>query len=208
MRNLWVFGDSYSCDWNKVVAKGHKEYVEKYNPISHFSNIIKDTYQFDKIYNISESGNCNYSILESICKYINDIEDTDYVIIGWSEITRWRCLSLNKNKWKVVGVNFNEASTELRNESISRDSKITIDEVNNWITLLNKTLPNQILHWTPFQSLKNDLGLNVCTPPFHMKRINEEYNIKDTHITEEGHIDISKWMIDIINDKPITKKVI
>ena len=43
MRNLWVFGDSYSCDWNKVVAKGHKEYVEKYNPISHFSNIIKDT---------------------------------------------------------------------------------------------------------------------------------------------------------------------
>ena len=65
MRNLWVFGDSYSCDWDKVVAKGHKEYVEKYNPISHFSNIIKDTYQFDKVYNISESGNCNYSILES-----------------------------------------------------------------------------------------------------------------------------------------------
>ena len=32
-----------------------------------------------------------------------------------------------------------------------------------------------------------------------MKRINELSNNPDTHITEEGHVDISKWLISMIN---------
>ena len=39
--NLWIFGDSYSCEWNIVTGERHKEYVKDYKPILHISNIIK-----------------------------------------------------------------------------------------------------------------------------------------------------------------------
>ena len=26
--NLWIFGDSYSCEWNIVTGERHKEYVK------------------------------------------------------------------------------------------------------------------------------------------------------------------------------------
>jgi len=197
--NLWIFGDSYSCEWNIVTGERHKEYVKDYKPILHISNIIKKELNCDNVYNGARSGNCNYSILQSICECIDKIKKDDIVIIGWSEITRWRSLSFGE-EWTVIGVNFNRRTEAFRKESVNRDCKRVVNEINSWIKLLNLTLPNQTIHWTPFQKLKNSHPkLNIHTPPFHMKRINELSNNPDTHITEEGHVDISKWLISMIN---------
>lgn len=215
--NIWIFGDSYSCEWEDVVGKRHKQYVKDYKPTIHFSNIMKEELNCDNMFNGSKSGNCNYSILQSVCDCIDRIQKDDIVIIGWSEITRWRSVSFGK-QWRVVGVNFNHTSEEFRKESVNRNDKRIVSELNSWIKLLDFALPNQIVHWTPFQSLttdsrtykvqhKNHPELNILAPPFHMKRISEETEIPDWHITEEGHIDIAKWLISVVNKTNEYEKV-
>jgi len=198
MGNLWVFGDSYSCPWIDVVASGHKEYAKKHNPV-HFTDILNSNLPIKDTINKAVSGSCNYSILQSICENINKIKSTDTVIIGWSEITRWRSLSYGP-KWKVIGVNFNYKDSSTLKECVSRDSKLVVEELSSWIKLLNLILPAGTVHWTPFQSIAVKYApLPVYSPPFKLKRISEYTDIKDGHCTGEGHKDIGEWLVKTIN---------
>lgn len=208
MGNLWIFGDSYSCPWKNVVAPGHREYAKKYNP-THFTDVLSSNLPFKRIINKAVSGSCNYSILQSICENINKIKKTDTVIIGWSEITRWRSLSCGP-KWRVIGVNFNNPKDgSLLKESVSRDNKLVVGELSSWINLLDLILPTGTIHWTPFQAITvKYASLPVYTPPFELKRISQYTDIKDAHCTGEGHKDIGEWLIKTINSGSYKKDLI
>jgi len=207
MKKLWILGDSWLCPWDSVLAKGHKEYVMRYQPKLHISNILKDKLECNEVINLAKSGNCNYSILESLCKNINKITKDDIIVIGWSEITRWRNLSVNSNHWTTVGTNFNHSDATksfIEQECINRDSHLTADELNNWILLIEKLLPNQVMHWTPFQHMISKWRhLNIQTPNFKIERINHITNIRDSHPTEKSHIKISEWLLSVKSKKII-----
>jgi hypothetical protein len=135
-------------------------------------------------------------------------------VIGWSEITRWRCTSLTKDDWTVISTNFSRPSLDtldkkyshtLRYESVNRDSDLSVQEIKNWISILNRALPN-ILHWTPFPIYVGNKS-KLKKPKFELKTIELETDIKDKHITEEGHKDVANWLFDLFTTK-VSKNII
>lgn len=197
MKKLWIFGDSFSCDWSNTVTPGHTEYAKKYNP-EHFKTVISSELNLEVV-NMAVSGYCNQSILESVGSSINSIGKDDYVVIGWSEITRWRNTSILGGNWTIVGVNFTtpwkkNINPLYRYESVNRDCKPVAKEFNSWVNILKKALPINTFHWTPFQAQKTIWNLDVEEPPFGLQRIKEKTGILDRHMTSESHIDVGKWI--------------
>jgi len=219
MSKLWIFGDSQSCAWDSIIHGTHKEYVDKYNPQIHFSDILLEKLNIDEVTNLAVEGSCNYTILESVGNCIDDMNPNDYVVIGWSEITRWRCTSLNKNNWTIVAPNFTFPDTEnmeevYRYESVERNSDIVIKELESWIRILNKSLP-PTLNWSgvplsfdlqssAFMDEEKNKHRNkryLKKPNFLIKRIDQETDIKDKHISEKGHKDVGTWMVNMLKEK-------
>jgi hypothetical protein len=198
MKKLWILGDSWCTPWDKVNSKDQKEYVKRYQPKLHISNILQDKLGCDEVINLARGGNCNYSIFESLCKNVNRISKDDIIVIGWSEITRWRNLTVNSNDWTSVYVNFHQAEVpkSFIQECVNRDSHLSADEVNNWISFIDKCFPNQVIHWTPFQKMIEKWEhLNIESPNFEIERINDVTDLKDYHPTEASHVTISEWLL-------------
>lgn len=210
MSNLWVFGDSFSVPWKKVEAQTLIEYRTLYKPTYHFTDIVKNLLNISETFNYSVPGYCNYSILESIGANLTKIKTSDYVVIGWSSLNRWRSLSLNDNKWTVITPNLilpkKKAIPEgFFKESINRESVLIANELNSWITILNHALPKTTLHWTPFQYTLQHFNISMYSPNFKLDKISEKTPIKDTHFTSNAHRKIGEWMCDFFNNRFITK---
>ena len=211
-KRLWVFGDSFSTPWSQTKGQHKRYWVEK-NPI-HFEQILLQKLDVGASTNLAITGLDNYSILESIGKNIQKIDESDYVLIGWSDITRYRTTRLNTNIWTTLTVNMVIPKTEpvspiYQEECFTRDSQIVVEELESWIYILNRALPKNTLHWTPFQDQVVHHKMDLFTPNFKLKRIFEEGEVEDNHMTGEAHKDISKWMIDIFNNgNPADKNLI
>ena len=211
-KRLWIFGDSFSTPWSQTKGE-HKRYWVKKNPI-HFEQILLQKLDVGASTNLAISGFDNYSILESIGKNIENIDDSDYVLIGWSDITRYRTTRLNDNIWTTLTVNMVIPKTEPINpiyheECFARDHQIVVKELESWICILNRALPKNTLQWTPFQDQVVHHKMDLLTPNFKLKPIFEEGEVQDKHMTEDAHKDVSEWMIDIFNNgKPSNKNLI
>jgi len=208
MRNLWIFGDSFSCSWNENWLKyenknwAQGQYVEWYYnknnkmPI-HFTNVLEDTLPIQKTINESVSGADNYTILESIGKSINHIKPNDYVFIGWSRITRVRIIE--DNKWKTIYID--KIPNSFLNEQIAlRESNLTFDEINLWQNILLKALPKQTIFWSPFSyDYDNTFDIQFFIPKKIMT-IAEETNgysdgIDDGHFGHIGNLELGNQLI-------------
>ena len=202
-KRLWVFGDSFSTPWSQTKGE-HKRYWVQKNPI-HFEQILLQELSVEASTNLAVSGYSNSDIIETIGKNIKDIDESDYVLIGWSDITRYRTRVLNKNQWTTVSINNIRPHTPnspkyFHEECFSRDHQIVVEELESWICILNRALPKNTLHWTPFQDQVVHHKMDLFTPNFKLKRIFEEGEVNDKHITEEAHKDVANWMIDIFNN--------
>ena len=202
-KRLWVFGDSFSTPWSQTKGE-HKRYWVQKNPI-HFEQILLQELSVEASTNLAVSGYSNSDIIETIGKNIKDIDESDYVLIGWSDITRYRTTVLNKNQWTTVSINNIRPHTPnspkyFHEECFSRDHQIVVEELESWICILNRALPKNTLHWTPFQDQVVHHKMDLFTPNFKLKRIFEEGEVNDKHITEEAHKDVANWMIDIFNN--------
>jgi hypothetical protein len=86
--------------------------------------------------------------------------------------------------------------------SLNRDSSEYINELNNYIKLINFAFPNNtIIHWSPFY-LDRD-GLNTTIPTINeYEKISEETNgmVDDAHFSERGHIKIAENIINAITN--------
>lgn len=230
MKRLVVFGDSFSNSWERIVnyipfsyqTKYAQEFYDKHQhyPI-HFSDILKEEFGFDEVVNNSRNGSDNYSIMESIGNEIGNINDNDFVLIGWSDITRWRHIDDN-NLWYINYIedtNPNQNPDDIRNlkrkpkpykdipfmeyQSLLRNTPLTIKELESWQYILTKAIKN-VFFWTPFYF--ENLG-NI---PFvtNIRReesgtITEETHgeIVDDHWGGTGHEIIGKWLCKQINNK-------
>jgi hypothetical protein len=203
MNTLWTFGDSLTDGFrsNDTWAKTYVDW-KGYIPLT-YGEIISKELNYELI-NLGKGGSDNNLIFESFIKNIDNIKDGDIVIIGWSDIGRFR-LATKLNTWISFVPNFNNNLTNMENISnqtimevfVNRLSDVYTDEVNIWINFIKKTIKNfKIINWSTFNQGKiNGIYVN------EIERIIDETNglIKDAHFSERGQKQLSEILLNKIN---------
>jgi hypothetical protein len=204
MNNLWVFGDSFSCPftnkecrhWGTPYIK-YKGYVPKV-----FSDCIAEELQLNQI-NKAKGGTDNYTIFETLCDNVDFILKNDLIIVGWSDINRFRWLVEN-GSWKTILPKFkdnhyNKLESEfLINQCIIRtELPFALYEVLKWMNLLKKMFGKQIIFWTPFLLNNSDI---FCPRDF-IKTSNLKMDtngiVDDGHWDENTHKDLAKLILEV-----------
>jgi lysophospholipase L1-like esterase len=207
MSTVWTFGDSLTDGFrsNDIWAKTYVDW-KGYIPLT-YGEIISKELNYELV-NLGKGGSDNYTIFESFIKNIDNIKDDDIVIIGWSEVGRFR-LSTKLNTWTSFVPNFDNNLTNMENISkqtimevfVNRLSDTYINEVNIWINFITKTINNfKIINWSTFNQGKIN-GIFVK----EIEQITNETNgiIKDAHFSEKGQKQLSEILLSKINSKLI-----
>jgi hypothetical protein len=222
MNTLWTFGDSFTesfikkskyNDW-KLDYINWKGYCPKV-----YGEIISDKLKLHYI-NLAKSGTNNYTIFDNIISSLEKIQKDDIIIIGWSNTLRFR-VATNINTFStikpgclddILSKNSQAKYIDLSNNTlkemcINRDNIIFINELNNYIKLLNFTFNNnKIIHWSPFAQDRQGLSTTLKTLRKY-ESINDETNgvINDNHFSENAHKILSEELINIINGYDFSK---
>ena len=165
--------------------------------LDQFKSENVDVYYTDNNkYNFTSKGvNEMLDVKEVIRVY--DIKDDDIIIIGWSNIRRFR-LAGKSGKWETVlwnGLykklqNLQDISEETVEQIlVNRTSTLYNDEFMKRIDLLNKTFRNNtIIHWTPFPE-----QFELVEGFLNLESIQGETNgdVPDPHYSEGGHEELA-----------------
>ena len=202
MAKLWTFGDSFTegfnynqhwckeyLDWKGYIPKGYAE-------------ILSETLQM-QLMNFGKCAWDNYSIFESFCRVVTQIQKNDFIIFGWSSPIRFR-LTDKFGDWQylVPTAPVKDGQTEYVNKDcierifLNRENVKYSEEVNLWIHLIDHILKdNTVIHWTPFDS-----GINaVCLQGFETIRNETNGVLKDVHFSEGGQKELSKVLQETYN---------
>ena len=196
MGKIWCFGDSFT---DKYILSNNKEYTnwKGYTPKT-YHEVLSDTLNLNTNI-IAEGGIDNYTIFSNVCKNINSMDDS-IIIIGWTDIHRFRLYDSTFKTFKPVSPHFGHrrqkgfpyingiSDSTIEEIFINRDNPEWKDEINDWVLLINKALPNStIIHWTWSTNIKRET-------------ITEETNgvIKDFHYSESGHLDLANCILNEI----------
>lgn len=211
MADLHIFGDSYSVDWKQVKEKVPWTNQAKYyrwlgKTPEHFSNLIKDEFKLNKIHNYAIGGFDNYSILETIGKFIHKIKKDDYVCIGWSDISRYRIIYNDKKQWvrllsgnHTIPAKYKEVvPKEFLYQCVDRDCDLTLKEIGLWQNILKKSLPKNTIYWSPFR-IESE---SYATPNFNFSKISDECDIDDAHMGSNGMLEVGEWLVELFKDNP------
>jgi hypothetical protein len=214
-RTLWTFGDSFTESYSDNSAMWLDRYIDWKGYIPKvYGEVISEKLELELI-NMGRGGADNYSIFQRICDAANKIKPNDIVIIGWSNAVRFRVAS-DVGKWYAIVTNYREnnvphdlsnvSDTTLNEIIVNRASVLFLDEICSWIKLLDYTFSNNtIIHWSPFHSniSKYNIDCRKC------ETIDTETNgeIVDGHYSEAGHVILSEFLIQIINN-PNRKKML
>ena len=121
MNTLWIFGDSFSSDFDyKNLHGNHKSYMDIFN-IEHipvWASVLGEKLGYD-VKNLAKGGNSNYQIFQDYCDSCHLIQPNDIVIVGWGLIDKFRISQNNK----VVNIHPNNT------RDYENMSKSTLDEM-------------------------------------------------------------------------------
>ena len=200
MNTVWTFGDSLTDGFrsDNIWAKKYVEW-KGYIPLT-YGEIISKKLNYNLI-NLGKGGSDNNTIFESFIKNIDNIKDGDIVIIGWSDIGRFR-LATKNNEWCSFVPNFDYNMKNMENISnqtimevcVNRLSDIYIDELNHFIKIMKYSLPNNIIYnWSPFLNIRNSVANleNIIAP----SGINIETNglVNDYHYGQSAHLNLAMY---------------
>jgi len=210
-RTIWTFGDSFTESFLDNTAPWVQSYCEwkGYTP-KVYGEIISDRMGLQLV-NLAKGGSDNYSIFQSICNSVNNINSDDIIIIGWSSVARFR-LASKYDLWKPILPAYERNRVNLANISemtvdeimVNRTHKLYFEEVRSWQKLLDFTFSNNIIiHWSPFSGEHSPNYFKNLT------NIRRETNndIDDGHYSEIGHIELSDALMSMISQNR-TKKLI
>ena len=161
MNTLWIFGDSFSSDFDyKNLHGNHKSYMDIFN-IEHipvWASVLGEKLGYD-VKNLAKGGNSNYQIFQDYCDSCHLIQPNDIVIVGWGLIDKFRISQNNK----VVNIHPNNTrdyenmSKSTLDEMIKNRQEVYngIDiwagEINGWenaMDTLSKNKGYQIYFWS------------------------------------------------------------
>lgn len=206
MATLWSFGDSFSTPFSKNPYKLCGDYLKFKGYVPKiFSEIVAEKLNLNCSIH-AKGGLDNYSILESVCKISDKVGEDDILIIGWSDVCRFRLGDFD-NDWISILPNY--IPKELSNLNwdfldyflVNRydNRKKYTEEVNLWIKLINRSFKNNIVvNWSPF----NQENLNVKN--FRkLSSIREESGnlIDDGHYGEIGHQMLADIFLNLIKKR-------
>ena len=216
MNKLWVFGDSYSEPFYKENnMQWKKAYIlwKGYTPKC-YGETISESLRLKHI-NCAIGGADNYTIFDSIIENLEKIKSNDVIIIGWSHTLRFRVVNKN-NTFNTIRPSSLETVFRINHQSpyldlsdntlkeitLNRNGNVYIQELNNYIYLLNFIFKkNKIIHWSPF---RQDIdGLHTTYKSVSkLELVKEETKsvIEDSHFSESGHNCLSNEFINIINN--------
>lgn len=214
MNNLFIFGCSYSSIYYEglEIDVNLKKYYEFRNgnfPKT-WSELLANELELNLV-NTAMWGISNYDIFEKFCQKIDDINKNDIVIVGWTEVNRFRLYSekndslISVNVW---GINdekkFGSISQNLIEEIIINrsDCDSWINEVYSWMKLIDKLselIGFKLYYWSfskdfPEICIYNDLidlgAENIITETNNV--------VLNGHFGEIGHIVQYNYFKDII----------
>ena len=220
----WVINSYLNGDENISDPPQYKYLIDKYlkeNKIpKHFEDVLGEHFGLEvgRKLNHAGGGYSNMDIIESIGRNMNRIKEDDYVVIGWTDIRRLRLLN-SIGEWTHIhpaGIKhmggFDDMTQSFvntirrimtlryendRGEQWKPKEKLNI-ELKSFVNIVNKSLPKNTIHWTPFGD-----GLDIkenlfWIPQMQINQIRNETNgeIDDGHYSETGHIQIGKKMIE------------
>ena len=193
MATVWTFGDSLTERFNPKY-EWSKDYIEwkGYTP-KVYGNFISEMLNYD-LQNLGMAGCDNYTILQTFCNTYPLIKDGDVVIIGWTFVGRFRCVS-DEGKWVTLNPNYTNYLDNLNFISkntideifVNRTNYNYIEEVNSWISFINAVCVNKkIIHW---DTIKGEGELDTHHF-FEMETIKKETKglIDDLHFSEPGQL--------------------
>lgn len=121
MNTLWIFGDSFSSDFDyNNLHENHISYMKimGINSIPVWGTVLAEKLGYD-IKNLAKGGSSNYQIFQDYCDSCHLIQPNDIVIIGWGLIDKFRISENNK----VINVHPNNT------RDYENMSKSTLDEI-------------------------------------------------------------------------------
>ena len=173
-----------------------------------------------KLKNYAIKGQTNYDIFEWFIKLLPNIKQGDIVMIGWTDMQRFRVVNPTTNDFVSVrpeGVEYIGSPTGIINsissislEEVSNNRKLTPwhDELYNWeqhILFLSKTMGFKVYFWSFDNTLHK--SYYISTINFRNKLIDmgaEDITmeskgvLEDKHFGEMGHIIQSDYFFNYI----------
>jgi hypothetical protein len=207
MAKLWTFGDSFTQGYT-MASMWAENYVnwKGYTP-KIFSEIISSELGIELV-NKGVGGYDNYSIFESICVNVKNIKKDDIILIGWSDIVRFRLATIT-NDWQYFCVsptyNFNRleniSENTLNEIFVNREYQVYTKEIENWMNIINFAFrDNVVFYWSSFiRDMKNCRFIDDC------ENIHQETNgeVNDFHLSENGQKTLADFFMKKLNIKKI-----
>jgi hypothetical protein len=205
MNTLWAFGCSITDLYDSETSLSHwsKSYIEwkGYVP-KNYSELMAEKLEC-KLKNFGVSSADNYTIFQNFCDNINNIQQNDYVIIQWTQTSRFRLVS-DDGKWTHFVTHYNQNKRKL--ENLKQVSSATIqetlinrthdkfyEEIVSWENVIHNLIkPDKLLIWKPFEFF--GLGQMVKS----VENVKTETNglVDDLHFSEAGQIKMSEILLD------------
>ena len=202
MKTVWVFGDSFSVDFENNRIGNFELYkdLKGYYPKS-WGKLISEELGCE-YKNYAFGGWDNYSILQSFCENITEIKPNDIVFVGWTPEPRIRITDEN-GKWRSFNVmsqiDWGGISSDCildlllnRVTGEHRESNKGVEEERiAWENMIKFTMKDMILHiwrWS-----------NIIDRGYQTIQEESDGNIEDTHWSENGHVSYFKDLIKELN---------
>ena len=203
MKTVWVFGDSFSVDFENNRIGNFELYkdLKGYYPKS-WGKLISEELGCE-YKNYAFGGWDNYSILQSFCENITEIKPNDLVFVGWapeirirlmSENGQWMCFTghLNDQDWE--GIKSYDVSKLISNRihlSNYSPKEGVLKELLSWENMIRFTMREMKLHIWRWN--------NIIDREYQTIQEESDGNIEDTHWSENGHVSYFKDLIKELN---------
>jgi hypothetical protein len=219
MNTLWTFGDSFTQSYIPPADRGRNwrnDYIEwKGYDTKVYPEFIAEKLNLNLV-NKGEGGCDNSYIFEEFCKVASQIQKDDIVIFGWTDVHRFRLFNkenecgffnanaLDKDGGAIFSQEFFNTFDFLSIQTIeemivNRDSKMFINELCNWVNLINLFLKDiNVIHWS--WDRNNSICKNIIISTRYERIFDEtKGSIIDYHWSENGHKMFSGHLIKKIN---------
>jgi hypothetical protein len=161
MNKLWTFGCSFTADFYPV---GYEHISSTYDEYKKFKGgtlpdvwptILGKKLNYD-VRNCAIGGSSNYNILKQFINVIDNINDGDILIFGWTQLVRF--CAVNELEYRMIemlprqsyDVNVGYSKTTIDEILVNRSHPLWAEEIQNWIKFINDycILKNvEVFHW-------------------------------------------------------------
>jgi hypothetical protein len=161
MRTLWTFGCSFTAEYFPV---GYPNILSAYDEFKKFRGgtlpdvwptILSKKLNYD-IKNCGIGGASNYNILKQFINVLDNINEGDILIFGWTQLLRFSVVNEKEDRFNEMlpqqsyHVNVGFSKITIDEILVNRSHPLWAEEIQNWIKFINdycKLKNVEVFHW-------------------------------------------------------------